>query len=221
MNYEFVEKKLGWLVTIILMVISLGGLAEIVPLFFSFTSEIGSVVEPIRNLQPYDALRLEGRDIYIREGCSLCHSQMIRPFHAETERYGHYSMAGESVYDHPFLWGSKRTGPDLARIGRRYSNSWHQEHLRHPSAAVPKSIMPAYPWLEKNTLDETLTVTKMRTINTLITLTCQKCKTYSEKEIEEGPSKVRGKTEEDALIAYLNGDPEQPGGLGRLHFQMR
>lgn len=214
MNYE---KHAGWLALIILGVISLGGLAEIVPLFFlTAPSGIGSTVEPLHDLQPYSALRLEGRDIYLREGCAQCHSQMIRPFHTETERYGYYSTVGESVYDHPFLWGSKRTGPDLARIGNRYSNSWHQAHLRDPSSIVPGSIMPPYPWLKDNVLDGALTVAKMRAMNTLISTTCPKCKIYSEKEIDESVGKVRGKTEEEALIAYLNGDFEQPGGLGRL-----
>ncbi|CAK0754363.1 Cytochrome-c oxidase, cbb3-type subunit II [Gammaproteobacteria bacterium] len=222
MSYEIVEKNTGWLVFIILFVISIGGLAEIVPLFFLTAPEgVGSTVEPVQGLQPYDALRLEGRDIYLREGCSLCHSQMVRPFYTETERYDDYSVAGESVYDHPFLWGSKRTGPDLARIGSLYSDSWHQEHLRDPSSVVPGSIMPPYPWLEKNILDGALTTTKMRAMNALISLTCPKCKTYSEKEIEAGPAKVRGKTEEDALIAYLNGDAGQPGGLGRFSPQAR
>ncbi|CAK0746859.1 Cytochrome c oxidase cbb3-type subunit II [Gammaproteobacteria bacterium] len=217
MSYEVVEKNAGWLAILILLVISIGGLAEIVPLFFLTDAPgLGSTVEPIQGLQPYDALRLEGRDIYIREGCSSCHTQMIRPFYTETERYGYYSVAGESVYDHPALWGSKRTGPDLARIGGLYSDFWHQEHLRDPQLVAPGSIMPAYPWLEKNILDGTLTSTKMQAMNTLITLTCPKCRVYSDKEIETAVSKVRGRTEEDALIAYLNGYPGQFGGLGRL-----
>jgi len=217
MSYEVVERKVGWLAFLILLVISIGGLAEIVPLLFlTEDKEVGSTVEPVEGLQPYDALRLEGRDIYIREGCSVCHTQMIRPFYTETERYGDYSVAGESVYDHPFLWGSKRTGPDLARIGGLYSDSWHQEHLRNPQLIVPGSIMPSYSWLEKNILDSALTTTKMRAMNTLIALTCPKCESYSEREIEAASAKVRGKTEEEALIAYLNGDPGQPGGLGRL-----
>ena len=222
MSHEVVEKNVGILVALVLVLISVGGLAEIVPLFFSAASlGVGSATVPVPGLQPYDALRLEGRDIYLREGCAQCHTQMVRPFQAETERYGHYSVAGESVYDHPALWGSKRTGPDLARIGGRYSDFWHREHLRNPGVVVPGSVMPAYPWLADTLLDGALTATKMRTMNTLITLTCPSCAMYSEQEIEAAPAKVRGSTEEEALIAYLNGDPDQPGGLGRVSLPVR
>ncbi len=222
MSHEVVEKKVGLLAVLVLSLVSIGGLAEIVPLFFlTAPPGVGSTVEPVQGLQPYDALRLEGRDIYLREGCGQCHTQMVRPLQAETERFGHYSLAGESVYDHPSLWGSKRTGPDLAQIGSRYSDFWNREHLRNPEAVVHGSVMPAYPWLARTVLDGALTTTKMRTMNTLITLTCATCATYSEKQIEEGPAKVRGSTEEEALIAYLNGDPDQPGGLGQLSTPVR
>ena len=145
MNHDVVEKNIGLMIVLVIAVISLGGLAEIVPLFFQ-----AKITEPIAGLMPLSALELEGRDIYIREGCVGCHSQMIRPLRAETERYGHYSVAGESVYDHPFLWGSKRTGPDLARVGKRYSDDWHREHLIDPRAVVPESNMPGFPWLAEN-----------------------------------------------------------------------
>jgi len=207
MSHEVVEKNVGWMALLVLIVISIGGLVEIVPLFF-LTADIpgmGSTVEPVKGLKPYDALRLEGRDIYIREGCYNCHSQMVRPFRAETERYGHYSLAGESVYDHPFQWGSKRTGPDLPRVGGRYSDDWHRVHLNNPRDVVPESNMPGFPWLEKNVLDGALTADKMRVMNTLIAATCPKCTLYSDKEIQEGPAKVKGKTEQEALIAYLQG----------------
>ena len=148
MSHEVVEKNIGLMMILIVIVISFGGLVEIVPLFF-----IKDTTEPVAGVKPYSALRLEGRDIFIREGCSNCHSQMIRPFRAETERYGHYSVAGESVYDHPFLWGSKRTGPDLARVGGRYSDDWHRVHLTNPRDVVPESNMPSYPWLSENKLD--------------------------------------------------------------------
>ncbi len=183
---------------LIVIVISFGGLVEIVPLFF-----IKDTTEPVAGVKPYSALRLEGRDIFIREGCSNCHSQMIRPFRAETERYGHYSVAGESVYDHPFLWGSKRTGPDLARVGGRYSDDWHRVHLTNPRDVVPESNMPSYPWLSENKVDGTLTAKKMSVMNTLISATCNKCETYSEAEIASAENDVKDKTELDALVAYL------------------
>jgi len=149
-------------------------------------------------------LQLEGRDIYVREGCYLCHSQMIRPFRAETERYGHYSVAGEFFYDHPFQWGSKRTGPDLARVGGRYSDDWHRVHLMNPRDVVPESIMPGFPWLAKNKLDTpALIQRKMRVMNMLIKATCNGCTTYTDKEIHSAPAELKGKTEMDALIAYL------------------
>lgn len=216
MNYEIVEKNTGWLAFLILIVISLGGFGEIIPLAFIAASGEKNDFDPAPGLQLYSALRVEGRDIYLREGCANCHTQMIRPFQAEVERYGHYSIPGEFVYDHPFLWGSRRIGPDLARIGSRYSNSWHQEHLRNPRAVIANSIMPAYPWLKDKLLDGSDLPGKMRTLNTLISNSCPKCRIYSEYEIEAGVLQVRGKTEEEALIAYLNGTTEQPGGLGRL-----
>ena len=198
MSHEVVEKNIGLMMILIVIVISFGGLVEIVPLFF-----IKDTTEPVAGLKPYSALRLEGRDIFIREGCSNCHSQMIRPFRAETERYGHYSVAGESVYDHPFLWGSKRTGPDLARVGGRYSDDWHRVHLTNPRDVVPESNMPSYPWLSENKLDGTLTAKKMSVMNTLISATCNKCETYSDSEIANAENDVKDKTELDALVAYL------------------
>ena len=200
MSHEVVEKNIGLMILIIIFVISFGGLVEIVPLFF-----IKDTTEPVKGVKPYSALRLEGRDIYLREGCYNCHSQMIRPFRAETERYGHYSVAGESVYDHPFQWGSKRTGPDLARVGGRYSDEWHRVHLINPRDVVPESNMPGFPWLEKNQLDGSDIKKKMRVMNTLISATCSKCETYTEEQIANAEAELKGKTEMDALIAYLQG----------------
>ena len=200
MSHEVVEKNIGLMMILIIIVISFGGLVEIVPLFF-----IKDTTEPVKGLEPYSPLRLEGRDIYVREGCYLCHSQMIRPFRAETERYGHYSVAGEFVYDHPFQWGSKRTGPDLARVGGRYSDDWHRVHLINPRDVVPESNMPSFVWLDENTLDGENTETKMRAMNTLVSATCNGCTTYSEDELAKAASEVKGKTEMDALIAYLQG----------------
>ena len=187
------EKNIGLMVILIVMVISIGGLVEIVPLFFQ-----NSTTQAVKGLKPYDALSLAGRDIYIRESCVSCHSQMIRPFRTETERYGHYSVAGEFVYDRPFLWGSKRTGPDLARVGGLYSDEWHRVHLINPRDVVPESIMPGYPWLETTPLDKSLIQTKMRVLRNM-------GHPYSDKEIEEAPGKLAGRTEMDALIAYLQG----------------
>jgi len=198
MSHEVVEKNIGLMMILIVLVISIGGLVEIVPLFF-----IKDTTEPVAGVKPYSALRLEGRDVYIREGCYNCHSQMIRPFRAETERYGHYSVAGESVYDHPFQWGSKRTGPDLARVGGRYSDDWQRVHLINPRDVVPESNMPGFPWLAENKVDAKNTAAKMRVMNTLISATCSKCETYSEAELASAESDVKGKTEMDALIAYL------------------
>jgi len=163
------------------------------PLFFQ-----KSTTEPVAGLTPYSALRLEGRDIYIREGCYNCHSQMIRPFRAETERYGHYSVAGEYVYDHPFQWGSKRTGPDLARVGGRYSDEWHVLHLMQPRDVVPESNMPGYPWLARNRIDETLTGAKMRGLRRVGV-------PYTNEQIAAAADEVKGRTEMDALVAYLQG----------------
>jgi cytochrome c oxidase cbb3-type subunit 2 len=200
MSHEVVEKNIGLMMILIVIVISFGGLVEIVPLFF-----VKDTTEPVQGVKPYSALRLEGRDVYIREGCYNCHSQMIRPFRAETERYGHYSVAGESVYDHPFQWGSKRTGPDLARVGGRYSDDWQRVHLINPRDVVPESNMPGFPWLAENKLDGKDTAKKMRVMNTLISSTCGKCETYSEEDIKNAADAVKGKTEMDALIAYLQG----------------
>jgi cytochrome c oxidase cbb3-type subunit 2 len=192
-THEWIEKNPWLLIGLVLVVISFGGLVEIVPLFFQ-----KSTTEPVAGLKPYSALRLAGRDIYIREGCYNCHSQMIRPFRAETERYGHYSVAGEFVYDHPFQWGSKRTGPDLARVGGRYSDEWHRTHLDNPRDLVPESNMPGYPWLAKTKLDPQSIVPKMRAMRRLNV-------PYSEQDIQDGPSQLDGKTEQDALVAYLQG----------------
>lgn len=191
MSHEIVEKNIGLMALFILLVISVGGLVQIVPLFF-----LKSTTEPVQGLSPYTALELEGRDIYVREGCYVCHSQMIRPFRAETERYGHYSVAGEFVYDHPFQWGSKRTGPDLARVGGRYSDDWHRIHLINPRDVVPESNMPGYPWLDRNVLDHELTPRKLSVMRTLGV-------PYSDEEIANASAAVDGKTEMDALIAYL------------------
>jgi cytochrome c oxidase cbb3-type subunit 2 len=191
MSHEVVEKNVGLMAVLILLVISIAGLVEIVPLFF-----LKSTTEPVDGLKPYTALQLEGRDVYIREGCYVCHSQMIRPFRAETERYGHYSVAGEFVYDHPFQWGSKRTGPDLARVGGRYSDEWHRVHLINPRDVVPESNMPGFPWLAENTLDGELTPKKMEVMRTLGV-------PYSDEDIAGAGAAVNGKSELDALVAYL------------------
>lgn len=190
-GHEFIEKNMTLLVVLIVLVISVAGLVEIVPLFFQ-----RSTTQPVTGLKPYSALQLTGRDIYIREGCSNCHSQMIRPFRAETERYGHYSVAGEFVYDHPFLWGSKRTGPDLARVGGRYSDEWHREHLNEPRDVVPESIMPGYPWLFHDAADADSIQTKMRVLRKLGV-------PYTDDQIANAPQELKGKTEADALITYL------------------
>ncbi len=190
-GHAVVEKNVGLMALLIVIVISFGGLAEIVPLFF-----LKDTTEPVAGLKPYSALQLEGRDIYLREGCYNCHSQMIRPFRAETERYGHYSVAGEFVYDHPFQWGSKRTGPDLARVGGRYSDDWHRVHLNNPRDVVPESNMPGFPWLNENVLDGTDTAAKMKTMQTLGV-------PYTDEEVAKGAEEVKGKTEMVALIAYL------------------
>jgi cytochrome c oxidase cbb3-type subunit 2 len=191
MSHEVVETNVGLMALLVLLVISVGGLVEIVPLFF-----LKSTTEPVEGLKPYTALQLEGRDVYIREGCYLCHSQMIRPFRAETERYGHYSVAGEFVYDHPFQWGSKRTGPDLARVGGRYSDDWHRVHLNNPRDVVPESNMPAFPWLEQNVIDASVTPKKLKAMRTLGV-------PYTDEDIAGASAAVQGKTELDALVAYL------------------
>jgi len=186
-----VETNNFLMIVLILLVVAVGGLVEIVPLFFQ-----KSTTTPIEGLKPYTALQLAGRDIYRREGCYLCHSQMIRPFRAEALRYGPYSVAGEFVYDHPFQWGSKRTGPDLARVGGRYSDTWQREHLINPRAVVPESVMPAYPWLEKTPADADTIQAHMKGMATLGV-------PYTKEDIANGPAELKGKTELDALIAYL------------------
>jgi len=192
-SHEKIETNNFLMIVLILLVVAFGGLVEIVPLFFQ-----KSTTEPIRGLQPYSALQLAGRDIYQREGCYNCHSQMIRPFRAETLRYGHYSVAGESVYDHPFQWGSKRTGPDLARVGGRYSDEWHAIHLNNPRDLVPESIMPAYPWLAKTEVDSATIAAHMRGLRKVGV-------PYTDAQIATAESDIKGKTESEALIAYLQG----------------
>ncbi len=192
-THETLEKNIGWMVLLVILTVSIGGLVEIVPLFYQ-----KSTTEPVAGLKPYTPLQLAGRDIYIREGCYNCHSQMIRPFRAETERYGHYSVAGEFVYDHPFQWGSKRTGPDLHRVGGRYNDDWHRLHLRQPRDLVPESNMPAYPWLEKTPLNAAQIAPRMKALSHVGV-------PYTQEQIEKAAQEVAGKTEEDALIAYLQG----------------
>ena len=189
--HDVIERNLALLVVLVIAVVSVGGAVEIVPLFFQ-----KSMMQPIQGLKPYAPLQLAGRDIYIREGCSNCHSQMVRPLRAETERYGHYSVAGEFVYDRPFLWGSKRTGPDLARVGGRYSDEWHRAHLVNPRDMVPESNMPAYAWLARASLDGRDLPARMKVLRLLGA-------PYTDAEIEGAPKAVEGKTEMDAVIAYL------------------
>lgn len=190
-KHEKIEKSPGLMIVLILITVAIGGLVEIVPLFFQ-----KSTTEPVTGLKPYTALQLAGRDIYVREGCYNCHSQMIRPFRAETLRYGHYSVAGEFVYDHPFQWGSKRTGPDLHRVGGKYSDEWHRIHLNNPRDVVPESNMPAYPWLEKSTLDPAGVAPRMKALRTVGV-------PYTDEQISAAPDLVKDKTEMDALVAYL------------------
>jgi len=191
MKHEQIETNIGFMMILIILTISVGGLIQIVPLFFQQTT-----TQPVEGLKPYSALELAGRDVYIREGCYVCHSQMIRPFRAETERYGHYSLAGEFVYDHPFQWGSKRTGPDLHRVGGRYSDDWHRVHLNNPRDVVPESIMPGYPWLAKTELPVDTISARMSVLRTLGL-------PYTDDEIAKAPEAIKGKTEADALVAYL------------------
>jgi cytochrome c oxidase cbb3-type subunit 2 len=193
MSHEKVETSNFLMIVLILVVLLFGGLVEIVPLFFQ-----KSTTEPVPGLKPYTALQVAGRDVYVREGCYNCHSQMIRPFRAETLRYGPYSVAGEFVYDHPFQWGSKRTGPDLARVGGKYSDDWHRIHLINPRDVVPESNMPAYPWLEKSPVDGASLPAHMSGLRTLGA-------PYTDEEIAKATEDVKGKTELDALIAYLQG----------------
>jgi cytochrome c oxidase cbb3-type subunit 2 len=193
MSQDHVEQNLPWLIALVIAVVSIAGLVEIVPLFFQ-----KSTTQPVQGLRPYTPLQLTGRDVYIREGCNNCHSQMIRPFRAETERYGHYSVAGEFVYDHPHLWGSKRTGPDLARVGARYSDDWHRVHLNNPRDVVPESNMPAYPWLGRSPADADTIQTKMKVLRTLGV-------PYTDDDIAKAPAALKDKTELDAMVAYLQG----------------
>jgi cytochrome c oxidase cbb3-type subunit 2 len=190
-SHELIEKNNALLIVLIILVVAVGGLVEIVPLYFQ-----RSTTEPVAGLKPYAPLQLAGRDIYVREGCYNCHSQMIRPFRAETERYGHYSVAGEFVYDRPFQWGSKRTGPDLARVGGRYSDEWHRIHLNNPRDVVPESNMPGYPWLARTSLDSSDIEAKLKVLRFL-------GHPYTDEDIAGARKALEGKTEQDALIAYL------------------
>ncbi len=193
MKHEIIEKNIGLMILLIVVAISFGGLAQIIPLFFN-----ESTTEPIEGLKPYTALQLEGRDIYMREGCAVCHTQMVRPLRGETERYGHYSVAGEGVYEHPFLWGSKRTGPDLARVGNRYSDDWHKAHLYNPRDVVPESNMPAFPWLFENIVTGKDTAKKMKALRMVGV-------PYTDEDIATAASVFEsGEVKEiDALVAYL------------------
>jgi cytochrome c oxidase cbb3-type subunit 2 len=193
LTHDFIERNAALMIVLIVLVVAVGGLVEIVPLYFQ-----RQTMEPVTGIKPYEPLRLVGRDIYIREGCNNCHSQMIRPFRAETLRYGHYSVAGEFVYDHPFLWGSKRTGPDLARVGGRYSDDWHRIHLNNPRDVVPESNMPGYPWLAKASVESVDVQARMRALTHVGV-------PYSADDIAKAPEALKGKTELDALIAYLQG----------------
>jgi cytochrome c oxidase cbb3-type subunit 2 len=191
--HEKIEKNVGLMAVLIAVVVSFGGLAEIVPLMNQ-----AEAIQPLPGVKPYSALELAGRDVYVREGCYNCHSQMVRTLRFETERYGHYSLAGESVYDRPFQWGSKRTGPDLARVGGRYSDEWHRTHLDNPRDVVPESNMPGYPWLAQAKLDPESIVPKMRAMQRLNV-------PYTEQDIKDAPAQLADKTEQDALVAYLQG----------------
>ncbi len=192
-SHETLEKNIGLMIICSILVVMFAGLVQIVPLFFQH-----STTKPTAGVEPYDAVRLMGRDLYIREGCVGCHSQQIRMLRAEVQRYGPYSVAGESVFDHPFLWGSKRTGPDLARIGERYSDDWHRIHLRNPRAVVPESNMPGYPWLANNPVQSDDIGDRMRALRVLGV-------PYTDAQISAAPAALKGKTEEDALISYLQG----------------
>ena len=191
MNHDTIERNVGWMIVLIVIAISFGGLVQIVSLFFQ-----NSTTKPVKGLKPYTALQLTGRDVYIREGCYNCHSQMVRPFRAETERYGPYSVAGEYVYDHPFQWGSKRTGPDLQRVGGRYSDDWHRAHLQNPRSVVPESNMPAYPWLAQTAANAADIQAKMRALRVVGV-------PYTDDQIAKAPAELTGKSEEDAMVAYL------------------
>ena len=192
-SHEKIEKNVGLMAVLIAVAVSFGGLAEIVPLMFQ-----AEAIEPLEGVEPYPALQLAGRDVYVREGCYNCHSQMVRTLRFETERYGHYSLAGESVYDRPFQWGSKRTGPDLARVGGRYSDDWHRVHLHNPRDVVPESNMPGFPWLSDNEVDGETVAARMRALKAL-------GDPYSDEQIAQAAADVEGKTEMDAVVAYLQG----------------
>lgn len=192
-SHKTLETRVGWLIAATIAVVSVAGLVQIIPLFFQY-----STTQPDHGIVPYPALQLAGRDIYIREGCVGCHSQQIRTLRSEVERYGPASTAGESVYDHPFLWGSKRTGPDLSRVGKRYSDDWQRVHLRNPRDVVPESVMPNYPWLQTTALDASQIETKLRALRMLGV-------PYSDQDIAGARQALAGKTEEDALVAYLQG----------------
>jgi cytochrome c oxidase cbb3-type subunit 2 len=191
LDQAYIEQHIGWMIVLIVLVVSVGGLVEIVPLYFQ-----KSTTEAVAGVSPYTPLQLTGRDVYLREGCYNCHSQMVRPFRAETERYGHYSVAGEFVYDHPFQWGSKRTGPDLARVGGRYSDTWHRTHLANPRDVVPESNMPGYPWLASTPANVADIESKMRALRRVGV-------PYSDADIAKAPAELKDRTEEDALVAYL------------------
>jgi cytochrome c oxidase cbb3-type subunit 2 len=193
LTHEKIETTPTLLIVLVILVVAIGGLVEIVPLYFQ-----RSTTQAVQGIKPYEPLRLAGRDIYVREGCYNCHSQMIRPFRAETLRYGHYSVAGEFVYDHPFQWGSKRTGPDLARVGGRYSDDWHRIHFNNPRDVVPESNMPAYPWLEKSKLDGSDIQARMKALRTAGV-------PYTDEQIAKAPEALKDKSELDAVIAYLQG----------------
>jgi cytochrome c oxidase cbb3-type subunit II len=193
LTHDKIERTPTLLIVLVILVVAIGGLVEIVPLYFQ-----RATTQPVQGIKPYEPLRLIGRDIYIREGCYNCHSQMIRPFRAETLRYGHYSVAGEFVYDHPFQWGSKRTGPDLARVGARYSDEWHRIHFNNPRDVVPESNMPAYPWLEKSKVDDVDVQRRMSALKSIGV-------PYTDEQIAKAPEALKGKTELDAMIAYLQG----------------
>jgi cytochrome c oxidase cbb3-type subunit II len=192
--HEKVEKNLGLMIILIILVVSVGGLVQIVPLFY-----MKDMIEPVDGLEPYSAIELAGRDIYIRESCMVCHSQMIRPFRAETERYGHYSVAGEFVYDRPFQWGSKRTGPDLHRVGGRYSDEWHIQHLIDPRSVVPESVMPGYPWLMNATVNGEVIQRRMQVLKDVFG------HPYAQEQIDNAPKDLEGVTEMQAIVAYLQG----------------
>ena len=191
LNQAVIEKNVGWMIVLIVLTVSVGGLVEIVPLYFQ-----KSTTEPVAGVLPYTPLQLTGRDVYLREGCYNCHSQMIRPFRAETERYGHYSVAGEFVYDHPFQWGSKRTGPDLARVGGRYSDEWQRTHLNNPRDVVPESNMPGYPWLARTPASAGDIQAKMIALRRVGV-------PYTDEQIKKAPDELKDQTEQDALVAYL------------------